>query len=207
MAELTEALLLVKVSARHTPLPSLLRSYTAQIQSHVSPFVCNIIVYQTRKSQRSGDLDFLREAEEETGGTSMENAIKELRAAHAETIQELEKTRSLLSTESRISQGYKVEQTHPPTFILTVCKAARGGVRVEPDHVCCAEQNLFPFLWPQAELDAALRKMDADKLEYGQKLERQAQLLDARATKIRKLEGSRPPKHPSSSPADVQFKE
>uniref|UniRef100_A0A3B4EY20 RPGRIP1 like n=1 Tax=Pundamilia nyererei TaxID=303518 RepID=A0A3B4EY20_9CICH len=114
VAELTEALLLVKVSARHTPL--------------------------------SGDLDFLREAEEETGGTSMENAIKELRAAHAETIQELEKTRSLLSTESRISQGYK------------------------------------------AELDAALRKMDADKLEYEQKLERQAQLLDARATKIRKLE-------------------
>lgn len=61
----------------------------------------------------------------------MENAVKELRAAHAETIQELEKTRSLLSTESRISQGYKVEQTHPPTFILTVCKAARGGVRAE----------------------------------------------------------------------------
>ncbi|XP_039893259.1 protein fantom isoform X5 [Simochromis diagramma] len=97
-------------------------------------------------SRRTGDLDFLREAEEETGGTSMENAIKELRAAHAETIQELEKTRSLLSTESRISQGYK------------------------------------------AELDAALRKMDTDKLEYEQKLERQAQLLDARATKIRKLE-------------------
>uniref|UniRef100_A0A3Q2VCY0 RPGRIP1 like n=2 Tax=Haplochromis burtoni TaxID=8153 RepID=A0A3Q2VCY0_HAPBU len=105
-----------------------------------------LLLVKTRKSQRSGDLDFLREAEEETGGTSMENAIKELRAAHAETIQELEKTRSLLSTESRISQGYK------------------------------------------AELDAALRKMDADKLEYEQKLERQAQLLDARATKIRKLE-------------------
>lgn len=137
----------------------------------------------------------------------MENAVKELRAAHAETIQELEKTRSLLSMENRISQGYKVEQTHPPTFILTVCKAARGGVRVELSLNLVTFVVLFPFLWPQAELDAALRKMDANKLEYDQKLERQAQLLDARATKIRKLEGSHPSKHPSSSPADVQFKE
>nr|XP_024659028.1 protein fantom [Maylandia zebra] len=123
-----------------------LKFYSRGSDYDVAELTEALLLVKTRKSQRSGDLDFLREAEEETGGTSMENAIKELRAAHAETIQELEKTRSLLSTESRISQGYK------------------------------------------AELDAALRKMDADKLEYEQKLERQAQLLDARATKIRKLE-------------------
>lgn len=69
-----------------------------------------------RKSQKSGNLGFLNEAEEEASGSSRENAIKELRAAHAETIQELEKTRNLLSMESRISKDYKVEQTHPPTL-------------------------------------------------------------------------------------------
>ncbi|CAI5671132.1 unnamed protein product [Oreochromis niloticus] len=135
-----------------------LKFYSRGSDYDVAELTEALLLVKTRKSQTSGDLGFLREAEEETGSTSMENAVKELRAAHAETIQELEKTRSLLSMENRISQGYKVEQTHPPTFILT------------------------------AELDAALRKMDADKLEYDQKLERQAQLLDARATKIRKLE-------------------
>lgn len=34
-----------------------------------------------------------------------------------------------------------------------------------------------------------MRKMDADRVEYEQKLERQAQLLDTRAAKIKKLEG------------------
>lgn len=47
-------------------------------------------------------MDFLTEVEEST------NSIRELKAAHAETIQELEKTRKILSMESRISRDYKV---------------------------------------------------------------------------------------------------
>lgn len=42
----------------------------------------------------------------------------------------------------------------------------------------------------QAELESALRKMDADKVKHEQKLQHQTQLLDSRAAKIRKLEGS-----------------
>lgn len=41
----------------------------------------------------------------------------------------------------------------------------------------------------EAELEAVLKKMDGDRAEHEQKLERQAQLLDRRAAKIRKLEG------------------
>lgn len=41
----------------------------------------------------------------------------------------------------------------------------------------------------EAELEAVLRKMDTDRVEYEQKLERQAQLLDTKAAKIKKLEG------------------
>uniref|UniRef100_A0A3B4BEU8 C2 domain-containing protein n=1 Tax=Periophthalmus magnuspinnatus TaxID=409849 RepID=A0A3B4BEU8_9GOBI len=73
VSELTEALLLVKVSKRNT--------------------------------QKSGELAFLEVVRDEV---NVDNEVRELRAAHAETIQELEKTRSLLSVESRICKGYKV---------------------------------------------------------------------------------------------------
>uniref|UniRef100_A0A3B4XAB6 RPGRIP1 like n=1 Tax=Seriola lalandi dorsalis TaxID=1841481 RepID=A0A3B4XAB6_SERLL len=96
---------------------------------------------RSRKSQRSGDLGFLKEVEE--GGSS---SVRELRAAHAETIQELEKTRNILSMQTRISKDYKVE------------------------------------------LEAVTQKMNSDKVEYEQQLERQAHLLDTKTAKIKKLE-------------------
>ncbi|XP_011474699.1 protein fantom isoform X3 [Oryzias latipes] len=65
-----------------------------------------LLLIKTRKSQRSGDLGFLAEEE---GSNSKETSIRELRAAHAETFQELEKTRKLLSMESRICKDYKAE--------------------------------------------------------------------------------------------------
>uniref|UniRef100_A0A3B4BDK6 C2 domain-containing protein n=1 Tax=Periophthalmus magnuspinnatus TaxID=409849 RepID=A0A3B4BDK6_9GOBI len=73
VSELTEALLLVKVS---------------------------------RNTQKSGELAFLEVVRDEV---NVDNEVRELRAAHAETIQELEKTRSLLSVESRICKGYKLK--------------------------------------------------------------------------------------------------
>ncbi|XP_029909292.1 protein fantom isoform X2 [Myripristis murdjan] len=97
------------------------------------------------KSQKNGELGFLEQVEEETLRNT-ESSIRELRAAHAETIQELEKTRNMLSIEHKINKDYKVE------------------------------------------LEAVSRKMDCDKIEYEQRSERQAQLLDMRAAKIKKLE-------------------
>lgn len=41
----------------------------------------------------------------------------------------------------------------------------------------------------KAELDTVRKKTGADRAEHEQKLQRQAQLLDTRAAKIRKLEG------------------
>ncbi|XP_017295328.2 protein fantom isoform X1 [Kryptolebias marmoratus] len=58
------------------------------------------------KKRKSGDLGFLSEVEE---SSTTESSIRELRAAHAETIQELEKTRNLLNLESRISKDHKAE--------------------------------------------------------------------------------------------------
>ncbi|XP_041851957.1 protein fantom [Melanotaenia boesemani] len=120
-------------------LKNQIKIYSRETDYSVAELTEALLLVKKRKSQRSGDLGFLEEEEEES-------SIRELRAAHAETIQELEKTRNLLTMESRISQDYK------------------------------------------AELDAALQKIKRDKDEYDRTLERQVQLLDARAAKISKLE-------------------
>lgn len=52
--------------------------------------------------------------------------------------------------------------------------------------------RLFSSPAAEAELEAVLKKMDSDKVNYEQKLEQQAQLLDTRAAKIKKLEGHYP---------------
>uniref|UniRef100_A0A3Q3JKX4 C2 domain-containing protein n=1 Tax=Monopterus albus TaxID=43700 RepID=A0A3Q3JKX4_MONAL len=118
-----------------------LRLYSRENEYDVAELTEALLLIRTRKSQQSGDLGFLKDVEE--GGST---TVRELRAAHAETIQELEKTRNILSMESKISKDYK------------------------------------------AELESVLRKMESDRGEYKQKLEQQAQLLDTRAAKIKKLE-------------------
>ncbi|XP_035521640.1 protein fantom [Morone saxatilis] len=122
-----------------------LKFHSRENEYDVSELTEALLLIKTRKSQKNGDLGFLKEVEE-GGSSGTESAVRELRAAHAETIQELQKTRNLLSMESQICRDYK------------------------------------------AELEAVLRKIDADRVEHEQKVERQAQLLDARAAKIRKLE-------------------
>ncbi|XP_027131616.1 protein fantom isoform X1 [Larimichthys crocea] len=117
-----------------------LKFYSRENEYDVAELTEALLLIKTRRSQKNGDLLFLKEVED--GASS----VRKLRAAHAETIQELQKTRNILSMETKICKDYK------------------------------------------AELEAGMRKMDADRVEYEQKLERQAQLLDTRAAKIKKLE-------------------
>ncbi|XP_044213031.1 protein fantom [Thunnus albacares] len=122
-----------------------LKSHSRDSEYDVDELTEALLLIKKRKCQKSGELGFLKEEEDgASGGT--ESAVRQLRAAHAETIQELEKTRSILSMESKISKDYK------------------------------------------AELAAVLQKMDSDRLQSEQKLQHQAQLLDTRAAKIKKLE-------------------
>ncbi|XP_068595041.1 protein fantom [Brachionichthys hirsutus] len=114
-----------------------LRFYSRENEYDVAELTEALLLIKSRKND---DLSFLREVEE--GGSS----VQELQVAHAETIQELQKTRNLLSMESKICKDYK------------------------------------------AETAALRRKTDGERVELEQKLERQAQLLDARAAKISKLE-------------------
>uniref|UniRef100_UPI003AAC1E6D protein fantom n=1 Tax=Centroberyx gerrardi TaxID=166262 RepID=UPI003AAC1E6D len=122
-----------------------MKFYTKESELDVAELTEALMLIKARKSKTSGELGFLEELEEEVQSDA-ESSVKKLRAAHTETIQELEKTRNMISIEHKINKGYK------------------------------------------AELDAVSQKMDSDKTEYEQKLERQAQLLDMRAAKIKKLE-------------------
>ncbi|KAM7397361.1 hypothetical protein PAMP_020339 [Pampus punctatissimus] len=122
-----------------------LKSYSREDEYDVDELTEALLLIKKRKSQKSGELGFLKEVEDGVSG-STETAIRELRATHAETIQELEKTRNILSMENKISKDYK------------------------------------------AELETVLQKMDSDRIKSQQKLEDQAQLLDTRAAKIKKLE-------------------
>lgn len=65
-------------------------------------------------------MDFLTEVEDNL------DSLRELKAAHAETIQELQKTRKILTMESRISKDYRVSvllsspRPPPPSLCLEV---------------------------------------------------------------------------------------
>ncbi|CAB1322836.1 unnamed protein product [Coregonus sp. 'balchen'] len=63
---------------------------------------------KVRKSQRSGELGFLEQVEEEVRGAT-ERSMRELQATHTETIQELEKTRNMLIVQHKINKDYQAE--------------------------------------------------------------------------------------------------
>lgn len=62
-----------------------------------------------RRSQKSGELGFLEQVEEEVRGDK-ERSVRELQATHAETVQELEKTRNMLIIQHKINKDYQVEE-------------------------------------------------------------------------------------------------
>uniref|UniRef100_A0A8C5AEI7 C2 domain-containing protein n=1 Tax=Gadus morhua TaxID=8049 RepID=A0A8C5AEI7_GADMO len=62
-----------------------------------------------RVTRQSGDLSFLEQVEEEERGGGPQSSVWDLRAAHAETIQELEKTRGLLLIQNQINKDYQGE--------------------------------------------------------------------------------------------------
>lgn len=68
-------------------------------------------------------MDFLKEVGEATG------SLRELRAAHAETIQELQKTRNILNMESNISKDLQVDTDAPPRDVLLTSLPVDSSLR------------------------------------------------------------------------------
>ncbi|KFP06636.1 Protein fantom [Calypte anna] len=63
---------------------------------------------KVQKQQMNGDLMFLEKAEDETN-KDLEHSMRELQLTHAETVQELEKTRNMLIVQHKINKDYQTE--------------------------------------------------------------------------------------------------
>uniref|UniRef100_UPI0037E7B87E protein fantom n=1 Tax=Semicossyphus pulcher TaxID=241346 RepID=UPI0037E7B87E len=86
-----------------------LRIYSRESEYDACDLTEALLLVQRRRSQQHRDLGFLEEEEEEEEKEEGSSSVTELQAAHAETIQELQKTRNLLSMESRICRDYQAE--------------------------------------------------------------------------------------------------
>ncbi|KAL1247936.1 hypothetical protein QQF64_023312 [Cirrhinus molitorella] len=67
-----------------------------------------LMLIKVRRSQKSGELGFLEKVEEDVK-VDVERSLRELQASHAETIQELEKTRNMLIIQHKINKDYQAE--------------------------------------------------------------------------------------------------
>ncbi|KAM9268728.1 protein fantom isoform 2-T4 [Cariama cristata] len=63
---------------------------------------------KVRKQQKNGDLMFLEKVEDDIH-KNLERSMRELQLAHEETVQELEKTRSMLILQHKINKDYQTE--------------------------------------------------------------------------------------------------
>ncbi|XP_027518244.1 protein fantom-like isoform X2 [Corapipo altera] len=67
-----------------------------------------LLLIKDRKQQKNGDPLFVEKPEDEIHKDS-EHSIRELQLTHAETVQELEKTRNMLIMQHKISKDYQTE--------------------------------------------------------------------------------------------------
>ncbi|XP_053934704.1 protein fantom isoform X2 [Cuculus canorus] len=66
------------------------------------------LLTQVEKQQQNEDLTFLEKAEDNIH-KDLEHSMRELQLTHAETVQELEKTRSMLIVQHKINKDYQIE--------------------------------------------------------------------------------------------------
>ncbi|XP_015997869.2 protein fantom [Rousettus aegyptiacus] len=67
-----------------------------------------LLLIKAQKSQKNGDLSFLEKVDNKIS-KDLERSMRELQATHAETVQELEKTRNMLIMQHKINKDYQTE--------------------------------------------------------------------------------------------------
>ncbi|XP_023582666.1 protein fantom isoform X1 [Trichechus manatus latirostris] len=67
-----------------------------------------LLLIKAQKEQKNGDLSFLDKVDNK-GNKDLERSLRELQATHAETVQELEKTRNMLIMQHKINKDYQME--------------------------------------------------------------------------------------------------
>ncbi|XP_048211545.1 protein fantom isoform X1 [Perognathus longimembris pacificus] len=67
-----------------------------------------LLLIKAQKEQKNGDLSFLEKVDGKIN-KDLERSMRELQATHAETVQELEKTRNMLIMQHKINKDYQME--------------------------------------------------------------------------------------------------
>lgn len=67
-----------------------------------------LLLIKAQKEQKNGDLAFLEKSDSKIT-KDLERSMRELQATHAETVQELEKTRNMLIMQHKINKDYQME--------------------------------------------------------------------------------------------------
>uniref|UniRef100_A0A2K5CP82 Protein fantom n=1 Tax=Aotus nancymaae TaxID=37293 RepID=A0A2K5CP82_AOTNA len=67
-----------------------------------------LLLIKAQKEQKNGDLSFLVKVDSEIN-KDLERSVRDLQATHAETVQELEKTRNMLIMQHKINKDYQME--------------------------------------------------------------------------------------------------
>lgn len=85
-----------------------MRFFSSDSETNYQEIEEALMIVKKRKEKESQELSFLTKVDEELGKDA-ERVIRELRAEHADTCNELEKTRNLLITQHKINKDYQQE--------------------------------------------------------------------------------------------------
>ncbi|XP_059569771.1 protein fantom isoform X1 [Alligator mississippiensis] len=89
-------------------LKNRMKFFTKENDIDVSELSEALMLIKARKQQQDGDLTFLEKVEDDIH-RDLERSLRELQATHAETVQELEKTRNMLIIQHKINRDYQAE--------------------------------------------------------------------------------------------------
>ncbi|KAM9062820.1 protein fantom isoform 2-T3 [Sarcophilus harrisii] len=89
-------------------LKNRIKFFSKECKIDVTEFNEALMLIKSRKEQKNGHLSFLEKIDGDIN-KDLEKSIQELQATHAETVQELEKTRNMLIMQHKINKDYQME--------------------------------------------------------------------------------------------------
>uniref|UniRef100_A0A4W3JGI6 RPGRIP1 like n=1 Tax=Callorhinchus milii TaxID=7868 RepID=A0A4W3JGI6_CALMI len=85
-----------------------MKFFTKESDIDVAELSEALMLIKVRNNQKKGNLEFLEKLEDDIN-KDLERSMRELQARHAETVQELEKTRNMLIMQYKINKDYQSE--------------------------------------------------------------------------------------------------
>ncbi|XP_048461845.1 protein fantom isoform X2 [Rhincodon typus] len=85
-----------------------MKFFTKESDIDVTELSEALMLIKVRKHEKNGHIEFLEKAEDDIK-KDLEYSVRELQATHAETVQELEKTRNMLLMQYKINKDYQSE--------------------------------------------------------------------------------------------------